>query len=188
MTLPGVPLAVHLPPPASAPAVLLLGGDARTARGLRQAGYDVARHALDMGPLAQLRGIPFTPPVVDWPFADGTYDAVILLDELALTVREEEALAEAARVLRPGGVLLLRQDLRELLSPHVRVRELRAAGLGLSDAVRLAMMLVWRWALRTERADAAIRRVPQVIASRETTWSLAGRGYWLVAAAERLST
>ncbi len=231
MTLPGVPLAVHLPPPASAPAVLLLGGDARTARGLRQAGYDVARHALDMGPLAQLRGVPFTPPVVDWPFADGTYDAVILLDELALTVREEEALAEAARVLRPGGVLLLRvpaagrlawldgynasrylrdithrgrpwpelagvgwrrhyprQDLRELLSPHFQVRELRAAGLGLSDAVRLAMMLVWRWALRTERADAAIRRVPQVIASRETTWSLAGRGYWLVAAAERLST
>ena len=75
---------------------------------LRRAGYRVDRHALDTGPLAQLAGVPFAPPVVAWPFPAASYDAVILLDELALTVREEEALAEAARVLRPGGVLLLR--------------------------------------------------------------------------------
>jgi SAM-dependent methyltransferase len=61
-----------------------------------------------MGPLAQLAGIPFTPPVVEWPFPDASFDAVVLLDQLALTVKEEEALAEAARVLRPGGKLLLR--------------------------------------------------------------------------------
>jgi SAM-dependent methyltransferase len=61
-----------------------------------------------MGPLAQLAGIPFTPPVVEWPFPDAGFDGVVLLDQLALTVKEEEALAEAARVLRPGGLLLLR--------------------------------------------------------------------------------
>jgi SAM-dependent methyltransferase len=68
-----------------------------------------------MGPLAQLAGLPFTPPVVDWPFADGGFDAVILLDQLAQTVLEEEALAEAARVLRPGGTLLLRVPSQEFL-------------------------------------------------------------------------
>ena len=72
------------------------------------AGFAVTRHALDMGPLAQLAGLPFTPPVVEWPFPDAGFDAVLLLDHLALTVKEEEALAEAARVLRPGGRLLLR--------------------------------------------------------------------------------
>jgi SAM-dependent methyltransferase len=61
-----------------------------------------------MGPLAQLAGVPFTPPVVAWPFPAGSFDTVVLLDQLALTVKEEEALAEAARVLRPGGRLLLR--------------------------------------------------------------------------------
>ena len=87
---------------------MLLGGDETMAEELRRAGFTVTRHALDMGPLAQLAGIPFTPPVVEWPFPDASFDAVVLLDQLALTVKEEEALAEAARVLRPGGTLLLR--------------------------------------------------------------------------------
>lgn len=105
MFVPGLPLADQLPPGG---AVLLVGGDDRLAGDLRQAGFAVTCHALDMGPLAQLAGIPFTPPVVAWPFPDASLDAVVLLDQLALTVKEEEALAEAARVLRPGGLLLLR--------------------------------------------------------------------------------
>jgi SAM-dependent methyltransferase len=98
-------MSEHLPPGG---AVLLLGGDDAMIGDLQQAGFAVTRHALDMGPLAQLAGIPFTPPVVEWPFPDAGFDAVVLLDQLALTVKEEEALAEAARVLRPGGRLLLR--------------------------------------------------------------------------------
>ena len=230
MTIAGIPLTGHLPPPA-APGdgpLLLLGGDPVLARRLRDRGYAVSRHALDTGPLAQLAGIPFTPPVVSWPFPDGAYDAVLLLDELALTVREEEALAEAARVLRPGGVLLLRDpasgrvawldgynayrylrditrrgrllpevagigwrrhypraDLRGLLQPHFHVREMRASGLGLSDAARLAISLLWRWALRSERGDAAIRAIPRALARLEGRFAPAGRGYWLVVAAER---
>ena len=105
MSVPGLPLAGCLP---RCGAVLLVGGDDRLASDLRRAGFVVTRHALDMGPLAQLAGIPFTPPVVAWPFPDASFDAVVLLDQLALTVKEEDALAEAARVLRPGGRLLLR--------------------------------------------------------------------------------
>jgi SAM-dependent methyltransferase len=105
MFVPGLPLADRLPRGGD---ILLLGGDDALAADLQRAGFTVTRHALDMGPLAQLRGVPFTPPVVEWPFPDAAFDAVVLLDQLALTVKEEEALAEAARVLRPGGRLLLR--------------------------------------------------------------------------------
>jgi SAM-dependent methyltransferase len=229
MAIAELPLAEHLPPPMNDTAILLLGGTRGLARQLRRAGYRVDRHALDTGPLVELAGVPFTPPVVAWPFPTASYDAVILLDELALTVREEEALAEAARVLRPGGILLLRvpasgrlawldgynayryvreitgrgrllpevkgvgwrrhysrEDLDGLLRPHFRVRAMRASGIGLSDAARLGLLLVWRWLLRTERADAAIRAIPALLARLEGRLSPAGRGYWLVVAAERL--
>jgi SAM-dependent methyltransferase len=228
MAIAGVPLTEFLPPPTGAPSLLLLGGDDITAAAFRRVGYRVDRHALDTGPLAQLAGVPFTPPVVTWPFANAAYDAVVLLDELALTVREEEALAEAARVLRPGGTLLLRvpasgrlawldgynayryvrditrrgrllpevqgigwrrhyrrTDLDALLAPDFRRRAMCASGIGLADAARLGLSLFWRWGLRSERGDKAIRGVPQVLTHLEGGWNLGCRGYWLVVAAER---
>ena len=231
MSVAGLPLLAQLPPPepAGATRLLLLGGDDVVAGALRRAGYQVDRHVLDTGPLAQPAGVPFTPPVVTWPFPDQTYDAVVLLDELALTVQEEEALAEAARVLRPGGVLLLRvpaegllawldgynvyrylkevtyrgrllpeiagvgwrrhyrrEDLYGLLRPHFRLRAMEKSGVGLSDVARLALLVFWRWALRSERGDGVIRRVPQTLARWEGGLALAGRGYWWIVAAERL--
>jgi SAM-dependent methyltransferase len=196
---------------------------------LCRAGARVDRQAHDTGPIAHEGGVLFTPPVTAWPFPHAAYDVVVLLDELALTVQEEAAIAEAARVLRPGGLLLLRapaagplawldgynafryvrdttrrgrllpetagvgwrrhyqrQDLSDLLRPHFRVREMRDAGIGLSDAARLALSLFWRWALRSQRGDAAIRRVPHVLARLEGGWGVSG--YWLVVAAERLPT
>jgi SAM-dependent methyltransferase len=228
MIIPGLPSSEHLPQSAGTVA-LLLGGDEVQARALREAGFRVDRHALDTGPLAALAGVPFTPPVVAWPFPDAGYDIVLLLDELAVTVREEEALAEAARVLRPGGTLLLRvpasgrlawldgfnayryvqettnrgerlrdiagvgwrrhyprEDLRALLRPHFRVREMRASGVGLSDAARLGLTLFWRWALDSERGDGIIRRLPARLARMEGRWSIGDHGYSLIAIAERL--
>ena len=232
MAIGGLPLAEHLPPPNGS-AIVLLGGDETLARGLRRAGYQIDRHALDTGPLTPLpeerRTSTFVPPVVTWPHPDASYDAVILLDELALTVLEEEALAEAARVLRPGGMLLLRvpaagrlawldgynafryiretthrgrglpeaagvgyrrhyrrEDVRKLLQPHFRMRAMRASGIGVSDSARLALSLFWRWALQSQRRDAAIRAIPETLARLEGRLGPAGHGYWLVAAAERL--
>jgi SAM-dependent methyltransferase len=232
MVIAGLPLAEHLPPPDGS-EIVLLGGDDTLAGSLRRAGYRTDRHALDTGPLApkpeQRRAGTFVPPVVAWPHPDGSYDAVILLDELALTVLEEEALAEAARVLRPGGMLLLRvpaagrlawldgynafryvreithrghglpeaagvgyrrhyrrDDVRKLLQPHFQVRAMRASGIGLSDSARLALSLFWRWALQSQRGDAAIRGIPEKLARLEGRLAPAGRGYWLVTAAERL--
>lgn len=226
MTVPGLPLAKHLPREGR---VVLIGGDDVIAAALRRTGVRVTRHALDTGPLAQAPGVPFTPPVVAWPFPDASFDAVILLDELALTVREEEALAEAARVLRPGGILLLRlpaagplawldgfnayrylrettrrgkplpevegvgwrrhyprADVRQLLRPYFQVRAMRGVGLGLSEAARLALLVSWRWLRRDDRHDDVIHCVASVIARWEGKVTLAGRGYWLVTAAERL--
>ena len=156
------------------------------------------------------------------------FDAVVLLDQLARTVKEEEALAEAARVLRPGGALLLRvpaegplawldgfniyryvrdttgrgrrhpavsgvawrrhyprPDLVRLLEPHFRVLAMRETGIGLEDAVRAAGNLYWRWLRQDERHDAAIERRAAAAARLESGWSVLGRGYGLVVAAER---
>ena len=230
MRIPGLALSEHLPPPESCPSVLLLGDDDVIAVAFCRAGYRVARHGLDFGPLAQLAGLPFTLPVVAWPFPDAAFDAVVLLDELALTVREEEALAESARVLRPGGIFLLRvpaagplawldgynayryareitkrgrplpavrgvgwrrhyrrDDLSGMLCQHFRVREAQAVGIGLAEAARLALNLVWRWGLRSERGNEVTAWASRTVARREARLSVAGRGYWLVVAAERLS-
>jgi SAM-dependent methyltransferase len=231
MTMAELPLGEHLPPPTGS-AIVLLGGNDSLARTLRRAGYRVDRHALDTGPLVPLPEqrctSTFVPPVVTWPYPDASYDAVILLDQLALTLLEEEALAEAARVLRPGGMLLLRvpaagrlagldgyntfryiqeithrglrlpeaagvgyrrhyrrEDVRKLLQPHFQVRETRASGIGLSDSARLGLSLFWRWALQSRRGDAAIRRIPEMLARLEGRLAPAGHGYWLVVAAER---
>ncbi|MFN8592074.1 MAG: methyltransferase domain-containing protein [Thermomicrobiales bacterium] len=232
MTIPGLAFSDRLPPahPGQPSSILLIGGDAGLANSLRRAGYMVSCHALDMGPMAQRPGVPFTAPVVAWPFPDQTFAAVVLLDELALVVQEEEALAEAARVLLPGGILLLRvpasgrlawldgynayrylrdishrgqplaetrgvgwrrhyrrADIRDLLRPHFRMRRLRGFGLGLSDASRLGLNLFWRWLLRSPRGDAAIERIPRRLARIEGNVSVFGRGYWLVAVAEKQS-
>jgi hypothetical protein len=72
------------------------------------------------------------------------------------------------------------------LRPHFQVRAMRASGIALSDAARLGLLLFWRWALRSARGEDAIRRVPETVARWEGGLAPTGRGYWLVAVAERL--
>ncbi|MDQ3693396.1 MAG: methyltransferase domain-containing protein [Chloroflexota bacterium] len=103
-----VAVELRWPGPGCGRRVLAVGTPARLDRAWRRAGWQVDQHALDLGPAADLAGRPFTPPVRAWPHPDAVYDAVIIHDQLAHVVDDEAAIAEAARVLRPGGRLLLR--------------------------------------------------------------------------------
>jgi SAM-dependent methyltransferase len=116
--------------------------------------------------------------VTSLPFAADTFDLVLLLDVLEHVEDERAALAEAGRVLRPGGSLLLTVPAlkrlwsqRDELAGHVRRYELPE----LNDALALAGFSVERigyWAATT---------LPLVTASR---W-LSRRGTRLLAAEER---
>lgn len=60
-----------------------------------------------------------------WALDDGSFDVVLLLDVLEHLVRRQEVLAEAKRVLRPGGTMII-----SLPKVDTRwKRRLRAAGL-----------------------------------------------------------
>jgi hypothetical protein len=58
-------------------------------------------------------------------------------------------------------------------------------GIGLAEIVRLGLLLGWRWALGSPRGEDAIQRTARRVGQLEGRWSILGRGYWLVTAAER---
>ena len=111
-------LLAHLPPP---PAVVsdIGGGPGRYALWLAEAGYRVVHR--DLVPLhveqvaadAAARGLDVSTGVADarrLDLADGTVDAVLLLGPLYHLSRRADrlqALREARRILRPGGVAFL---------------------------------------------------------------------------------
>lgn len=102
------------------------------------------------------------------PFADATVDTVLLLDVLEHVGRAPQALAEVARVLRPGGELVISvpflypihdapQDFRrwtrhglerEAAERGLAVTELAAYGTGPELAALLANLALSRLALR----------------------------------------
>jgi DNA-binding transcriptional ArsR family regulator len=57
------------------------------------------------------------------PFPDASFDEVLLLDLLPCSLKPERLLAEAARVLRPGGALVA-----TTLAPHRHAEEARRYG------------------------------------------------------------
>ena len=64
--------------------------------------------------LAAKRGVPIglaAGTVLQLPFADDFFDAVLITNVLHQVARWRDALAEAARVLKPGGVLILGRDI-----------------------------------------------------------------------------
>jgi SAM-dependent methyltransferase len=55
----------------------------------------------------RVRGAVVLGDLLDLPFEDASFDAVVLGEVLEHVVRDDEALCEAARVLRPGGVVAI---------------------------------------------------------------------------------
>jgi len=110
-------------------------GTGELAAMLERRGYSVT--ALDLG-LASIRrashafrdaGVPV--PFVQGdlyrlPFRDGCYDTVVMSEVLEHIERPSDALAEAARVIRPGGYLIVstpyRERLRYTLCIHCNTR------------------------------------------------------------------
>lgn len=75
--------------------------------------------------LAAERGIAMRFSVADvlqLPFADGAFDAVLITNVLHQVAQWRDALAEAARVLRPGGVLIIGRDILDEASCAGRLR------------------------------------------------------------------
>lgn len=102
----------------------LAGGTGRASRsldGVEWTVVDAARGMLATGAEAGVAGVQGDARRL--PLRDGATDAVVVVDALHHVQGPRTALAEAARVLRPGGVLVVRE-----FDPHtVRGRALVAA-------------------------------------------------------------
>lgn len=96
-------------------------------------------------------------------FRDAAFDLVVLAGVIEYAADPEPALAEIARVLRPGGTVILSvRNLVCLGRPLVAARDLLAASPLASPAVA-GLMRAWRAVVRrrgTEEAVAARREVP----------------------------
>lgn len=208
--------------------LLAIGVPDDLRRRLDRSGWHVTTHDLDLGPVAELAGRPFTPPVTAWPFPDTRFDTVILYDQLAHVVDDETAIAEAARVLKPGGVLVVRvpqegplawldgfnlyryvrdttrrgkllhqtrgigwrrhyppRGLVRLLGDRFRVTSRSTQGVGLVDLVRLGVLLVCNWLLRSPARGDRVRPVLDGVARVDNRLNAGPFGYHLVLVAER---
>ena len=76
----------------------LLAAEIRRPVTVLDASAPMLRHAAAMPGVEPVLG-----DAADMPFADATFDAVVTFDALHHFVRPDEALAEAARVVRPGA-------------------------------------------------------------------------------------
>lgn len=83
------------------------GGSGRAAREVGAAVLDPARGMLER---ARGRGLETVQGSAEaLPLADGSVDAILVVDALHHFPDQEAALAEAARALAPGGVLVVRE-------------------------------------------------------------------------------
>jgi SAM-dependent methyltransferase len=72
--------------------------------GLRLAGHRVT--GFDLATVPDCRPLVRANAEAPWPFADASFDAVVMGEVLEHLIHDFFALAEVRRVLRPGGVLL----------------------------------------------------------------------------------
>ena len=83
------------------------GGSGRAAREVDAAVLDPARGMLERARRKGLETVQGS--ATDLPLADGSVDAVLIVDALHHFPDHRRCLAEAARVLAPGGVLVVRE-------------------------------------------------------------------------------
>jgi SAM-dependent methyltransferase len=165
-------------------------------------GIDLAPEALELGG-PRLPGRLARASVLDLPFASGSFDLLTSFDVLyhRAVPDEDRALAEAARVLRPGGRLLIRLPAYEFLrSKHDRAvhtrrrytsaeaRELLAAGgftvercsyiNSLLFALPLAQRLLERALPALEQHDSDLA-LPSPLVNEALRWPLAAEAAWL---------
>ena len=93
--------------------ILDLGGGTGELAGLLAAEMDSSVTILDSSPqmLRYAHGrvgvLPMQGDAASMPFADGSFDAVVVCDAFHHFVRRDEAAREMARVVRPGGAVLV---------------------------------------------------------------------------------
>ena len=102
------------------------GGSGRAASEVGAAVVDPARGMLER---ARVRDLETVQGVAgDLPLADGSVDAVLVVDALHHFPDRAAALEEAARVLAPGGILVVREFDRSTLRGRWLVRAERVVG------------------------------------------------------------
>jgi 2-polyprenyl-6-hydroxyphenyl methylase/3-demethylubiquinone-9 3-methyltransferase len=133
--------AEHLPPAPSPGAVLVdlacgggLMGPHVARRGYRHIGIDLVASALD---LARAHGVvPVRGSVLAVPLADGCADVVVAGEVLEHVADDVAVLAECARLLKPGGTLVIDAVAATRLADLVAVRLvelIRGAPKGIHD-------------------------------------------------------
>jgi ubiquinone/menaquinone biosynthesis C-methylase UbiE len=120
--------------------------------------FDIQQEMLDhVVREASKRGVTNVQPALGdaqaLPYGDASFDAAVLITVLGEIPDQDRALSEIARVLKPGGRLIVGEMMAD---PHIvtsgKLRE-RAAGAGLSFVRRLGSPLAFF--ARLEKAPAA---------------------------------
>ncbi len=121
-------------PGAGSSRLLELGaGHCEIARLLREQGWRVHAADLDQSCVAEAVGLGFPATQLDLneglPFAEAAFDFVMMLEVIEHVVRAEFALQEVARVLSPGGMLLLSTPNHAFYKSRIRALKGRALGM-----------------------------------------------------------
>lgn len=121
-------------PSAGRSRLLELGaGHCEVAQMLRVRGWNVHAADIEDSCVAEATALGFPSTRLDLneplPFSDGSFDFVVMLEVIEHVVRAEAALGEVARVLSPGGRLLLTTPNHAFYKSRLRMLKGRPLGM-----------------------------------------------------------